>query len=612
LKYDYVMVDEFQDTNEVQLKIALLLSKGNIAAVGDWKQSIYSFQYAEVENIKNFEQRLKRYKKELNQDRERIDYTADSESIDLKQNYRSTQEILDFSEHSLTLEATDEESIDSQQVLDNITSLESNKDENSSIQAFQSEDEVRAILTKIQEAVGNPEYTSGGEELGYGDIAVLTRSKSFALDIEEEAREHNIPVVFEGGVELFTTRPSILLLAWLRVIHHEDSEKGWAVILDEAGYNIEQIKHILQEQEYPEDMLEFRDSLESNDYVSGISRQVFKRYGIEDGFSSRITEVLQSTFESSYMNTGELIRFIEKSIENDSTYKIDNSSSEEAVTVQTIHSAKGLEYPAVFIADMNQDRFPSTASDNSTITFDELTGIKQKKIYSSEDQFIFDNWKTYLAIKAQSKGYDEERRLLYVAMTRAQNHLFLSASKERPSKFFKNLNIPKDEINADIEPAEVEEKEYNEIRVERPERRSAIKKSPHDEMNLNKNTVGRGKEYGTKVHRFAEKYANGEDIEPSNADEENVKSFIDSLQGEVKAEVPIKIPKEQDDRKILYRGTIDLLHITKDKVEIIDWKTDLSRENHEQYEKQLDIYMEGIQRIFDGKDVEKKIVYTND
>ena len=611
LKYEYTMIDEFQDTNEIQLKIAMLLSQGNICTVGDWKQSIYSFQYAEVENIQNFEERLNKYKGELNQDKERIDFDVSNvEEINLKQNYRSTQEILDFSEISLTLPGKDGESIDEEEVLNQITSLKSNKDESSGIEAIQSDEEVEAVLHKIQKAVDNEEYTSDGEKLDYGDIAVLTRSRKFGLDLQEKAREYNIPVAFEGGVELFTTRPSILLLAWLRVLNYRKSKKGWAVILEDSGYKMEEIRYIVEEKDYPENMLEFRDELESEDYISGVSRKVFERYGIENGFSDKITEVLQDTFDSSYKNTGDLIRFIEESIEEGATHKVDNSSKQDAVTVQNIHSAKGLEYPAVFVADINQDRFPSTNSGNSRITYNELTGLRQKKIYNSERQYLFDNWEAHLVSKAHDKSHDEERRLFYVAMTRAENHLFLSATEERPSKFFENLDIEKQVIEPEPQKMDLQQTGLGELEIEMPEEKAAIKKSPHDEMEMKEDTVGKGKEFGIKVHDFAEKYAKGENVEPRNEDEENIKEFIDSLEGELKPEVPIKIPEEDKDRKTLYSGTIDLLHITDNKVEIIDWKTDRNRENHEEYEKQLEVYEKGVKRLFREKEVEKNIFYT--
>ena len=609
LKFKYTMIDEFQDTNEIQLKIAMLLSKGNITVVGDWKQSIYSFQYAEVENIQDFEGRLEKYKEELNSDQKRINYSLkEVNEINLKQNYRSTQKILDFSEKSLTLPGKDGETLD-EEILNQITSLESNKDEESTIKAFKSSEEVKTVLSKIQEVVDNEKFLSDGQKLGYNDIAVLTRNRKFGLELQKKAEKYGVPVAYEGGTELFTTKPSILLLAWLRILNYKDSRRGWAVILEEAGYNIEQIKHILNENDYPENMLVFRKELKSEKHVSGISKKVFQRYSIENSFSDKITEILQNTFDNSYKNTGDLIRFIEESIEDETTHKVDSSTNIDAVTVQTIHSAKGLEYPAVFIADINQDRFPSTTSGNSRITYNDLTGLRQKKQYNPDRKYLFDSWKYYITSKVQDKSYDEERRLMYVAMTRAENHLFLSAMEERPSKFFENLELEKQEIEPELERTEVEQEKLSKLEVEEPKRRAAVKKSPHDEMNLKEDTKGRGLEFGTQVHRFAEKYLKGENVEPSNPDEENVKDFIDSLEGELRPEVPIQVPVQEDGRKVIYNGVIDLLHITDDEVEIIDWKTDLTHVNEEEYEKQLEIYEKGISDVF-SRDVSKRAFYT--
>jgi len=100
VSFEYVMVDEFQDTSEIQFKLALLLAgTDNLCVVGDWKQSIYSFQYADVENIRSFEDRIDRFATELNDEQERVGFPVDDvETIELAENYRSTQSILDFSE----------------------------------------------------------------------------------------------------------------------------------------------------------------------------------------------------------------------------------------------------------------------------------------------------------------------------------------------------------------------------------------------------------------------------------------------------------------------------------------------------------------------------------
>jgi ATP-dependent exoDNAse (exonuclease V) beta subunit (contains helicase and exonuclease domains) len=615
LTYDYTMVDEFQDTNEVQLKMAMLLSDGNIAVVGDEKQSIYGFRHAEVENIRSFEQRLRTYRQELNSDKQRIDYGVDEvEEISLRQNYRSTQQILDFSEKALTLPATKEEYIDAERALERVTSLRSNTDTQSTVQMFQSDAEVEAVLHKIQEVVDSDEHAVDGETLDYGDIAVLSRTREFALDLRRKASEHGIPVAIEGGMELFVTRPGILLLAWLRIVESRKPDRGWAVVLEEAGYTKTEMEHILEEEDYPQNMLEFKDELEAAPDISTIAATVFRRHRVENALADRITHVLQDVFDSTYRNTRGLIRFIEDSIESGATYDVDTSTRQETVTAQTIHSAKGLEYPAVFVADINQDRFPSTNSSSSAIQFDEMTGIRNTKEYDPDHQFVFRNWKTFLASKVKGNERDEERRLLYVAMTRAENHLFLSASKERPSRFFRNLDAPVENVEPDLEDVELETVDHAELTVDEPETRSAVRKSPSSEADLDPEPVGRGVEFGRKVHAFAERYARGEDVEPSEeirGDAENVMELIDSLDGELRAEVPIKIPEDGDDRKTLYSGKIDLLHITNDKVEIIDWKTDRTRANHEQHQKQLDVYRKGIEKIYDGRDVGKRVFYTS-
>ena len=612
LEFDYVMIDEFQDTNEIQLKIAMLLSTGNICAVGDWKQSIYSFQYTDVDNIRFFEERLERYKEELNNDRKRISYPIEVDKINLKINYRSTQDVLDFSEQSLVLPATKKEEVDSQ-ILEDVTSLEADKDSNSKIEALVSDDEVAAVLTKMQEVVGNNDYElEDGEIPSYNDVAVLTRNRKFGLKLRKKAKENGVPVAYEGGVKLFSTKPAKILLAWLRVLDNENSYSGWSLILERAGYNFEEIRHITREEDYPREMIEFREELE-DEKVSTVAKKVFRKYGLNNGFTDKITEVLQNTFDSSYKNTGELIRFIEDCIEDDKTYEVDSGSG-EAFTIQTIHSAKGLEYPIVFISDINNRHFPSTTGDSSPIIYDDTIGIRNKKKYVENEKYVFDNWKGNLTSKVLSGEYDEERRLMYVAMTRAEDHLFFTAEKENESPFFETLSLEPNEIEPEIQETNIETENKEELQVEKPMQKAPVKRSVHATMDLDETAKGRGPEYGTKVHEFAEKYAKNPQIEPSDEikeDAEKVMKVIDNLDGELRTEVPIKVPVQEDGRKKVYHGKIDLLHTTDDKVQIIDWKTDLTKENHEEYQKQLKIYEKGIKEIFEDKEAEKMIFYTS-
>ena len=603
--FEYMMIDEFQDTNPLQFKLALLLAeRPNIAVVGDWKQSIYSFQYASVENIQDFRERLKEFKQELNKDRERVSFSVeDVDEIQLKKNYRSTQDILDYADQSLSLPANQYENVDEKEV----TGLESGiENQDSRIEKFVAEEEVEAVLTKILEVVDNDDYRYGEEDrkLDYRDIAVLTRTRGFGLELQEKAREHGIPVAYEGGVELFKTNPAILLLAWLRILNNEGSRKGWAVVLEEAGYRLDEADKILDpdEEEYvfPEDMQEFRERLVGLDSVSAVARTVFHRYGYSNAFTDKIIEVLSNVFTSSYMNLGELIQFIEENIEENEIYEVDSSRNRNTVKIQTIHAAKGLEYPAVFISDVNQGKFPSKNSDSKAVMYQDPVGLRQRKVYRNGGlAFEYDNWRTEILMKCLSGDYDEERRLMYVAMTRAEQHLFITAQEGRESTFFEGLSGEPEMLEADVEDVEVDREDLELFEIEAPDRETVELRSVHSEMEV----VEGDREKGEKLHEFAEAYVNGEDVEASNTREQEVKEFIDSLDGELEAEKAVKIPL---DGKV-YEGVIDLIHKTDEKVEVIDYKTDSNPENMDEYTEQVECYRKGLEELFD-RPVEKRIV----
>ncbi len=99
-----------------------------------------------------------------------------------------------------------------------------------------------------------------------------------------------------------------------------------------------------------------------------------------------------------------------------------------------------------------------------------------------------------------------------------------------------------------------------------------------------------GKDYGNKVHNFAERYVKYGDVEPENVDEENIKNFIDGLEGKLLAEEMCLLPIERGGRKILFQGVIDLLDMLDNKINIVDYKTDRSKDALQEYFKQLSIY----------------------
>jgi len=613
--FQYIMIDEFQDTNEIQLKLSLLLSRnGNICVVGDWKQSIYSFQYADVQNILNYKKRLKKHRKTLNKDHNRIKYPVSQiNEVNLKQNYRSGQEIIDFSETALTLKATQNEQLKKTNIKEKITHLNSNTDFKGHVNAIHSPNEKQTILTKIQEITSNPNYTTKENgrqrQLKYKDIAVLTRNRRFGIELQEQARKHGLPAAFEGGVNLFTTNPAIILLAWLRILNHQDSKKGWAVILENAGYNLDEAKHILKTKQYPEYIQKYRQKLLQTDSLTGIAKQVFNKYGIDNAFSSKITEVLDSVYKNSLLNLGEIIKFFEENIETQETYEVDTSYRENIVTIQTIHGAKGLEYPVVFISNVNQKNFPSPPRNKGNLQYNDLTGIRQKKKYKNQETpFLHDNWKTYIVNRCIDPGYSEERRLMYVAMTRAEKYLYITAETQKQSQFYRDLNIKKQETKPKTKKQPETKPKTNKFKIKNTRQKTPAK-IPMNSLIEKTTSTGRGTEFGIKTHKFAEKYAKNKQIKPTNQDERNIKKLIDNLQGKLITEKKCTLPIKKQ-RKIILTGKIDLIHKTKNKIEIIDYKTEKSIQTKKPYQKQLSLYYHTLKKIYKNHEIHPYIYYT--
>lgn len=576
LSFEYLMIDEFQDTNEIQFKLSLLLAeKPNICAVGDWKQSIYSFQYANVENIQRFRNRLERYREELNQGRNRVNFEiSDIEEIRLKKNYRSTQKILDLSEEALCLPATEYENLPADDIKSRITSLESQKDSEGETEKLLMEEEVENVLARIQELVKEQEDTE------YGDIAVLTRTRNFGLELQKKAQEKEVPVAYEGGVELFKTNPAIILLAWMRILN-SNSERGWAVVLENAGYTLDEAERILEKQQYPEEMTEFREELEETSDIAQLSEEVFQKYGVKNGFTEKITEVLSNTFENSYMNLGQLIQFVEDNIEDGEIYEVDNSMQENVVKIQTIHAAKGLEYPIVFVSDINQSRFPSTNGDYMPIEYRDTAGIRTRKKYRKEQGFAFDNWRTEILFQALSKGYDEERRLMYVAMTRAEEQLYLTAEKGKASTFFEELPLERKQYSKAPSTEQISNESENFFEPDIKQYILPKSRTVTETVELDKK--GEGREKGLEIHRFARKYVESE-IQPETEYQERLKKFIDSLEGDLTVEIDLKLPLDD----VVLQGRADLLVEKEDLAEFYDFK--IGDKEPEKYRKQLSIY----------------------
>lgn len=635
--HQYVMIDEFQDTNEIQFKIALLLARtNNICVVGDWKQSIYGFQYTSVENIRNFDERIQRFKRELNTDETRIDYDVDEiERIPLRKNYRSTESILSHAEATLSIPASSSETITEP----DIDSLEAtNFVDNSRVEAYTADDEHELILDRIQHVVGNDQYaveTSDEPRPGpdasheervaaewarleppsLNDIAVLTRNRDFARELLRRAEEYDVPIAYQGGIELFDTPETKLVLAWLRICESSDP-RGWAVALERAGYSLGEAKRIIAEDEYPDAMVEFRRLLSTTNGIGGFAQTVLQRYGRDTAIGDALVDHLAGMYEGSLAPRGEVIEDILAKMKSDATVEIDTNPGTEAVTLQTIHSVKGLEYPIVFLSNLNYRAFPHYGrGPSSRIVYDETYGLRQHKRYSEIQgrPHVYDHWQYSLLSSVLPNTYDEERRLFYVATTRAERHLVLTAG-ERPSRFFEGF--PADSVSLDPEPSvgDFDEESSDQFSVTVSPQSRTLRTGVHDIMDdsvYSDVTDGRGAEFGQGVHDFAEAYAEGEPVSPDGPDQSNAAGFIDDLAGELRAEETVLYPVDTDPRVTL-TGIVDLLHVAPNEVDIVDWKTDLSRRVHREYRLQLSVYYHVLTSVYPDREIRPTVFYTAD
>jgi len=623
--FDYVMVDEFQDTNEIQFMMVLMLMKtSNLCAVGDWKQGIYAFRNATIDNIINFDEKLITYKQMLNNDYERITYDIKAIHREFDINYRSSQKILDFSEKSLTIPATKDDYID-ENISEKITHLKSafDLDDRTNIEFLlgkDRDDEQRIVLAKIQEIVNNDDYLikeikDDVYELRkpkYKDIAVLCRDRAFGLELQDQAIRLGIPANYDGGIELFKTEPALLVLAWLRLIVNSNNRRGWITILEKEGYNYPQINQIVNEGQYPDYLVNFIEELrkEEKDIVSLVGK-IMKFHNLTGSYANAVVVNIQSLFDNMLISIPELINFIEENISAEETYEVDINLSDNAVTIQTIHGAKGLEYPIVIIANVNDRYFPSSQKERNNIIYHDLIGLRIKDEFGEKNgfKFKFDKWQTDLLTANLFSDYDEERRLLYVAITRAKQYLIFTAN-QKGSIFFQKMADGYD-IVSDYDnqiSVEIPEKQdiHDDLFIENYEKRGNVF-AVHDLIKYRYFDDGKGREFGNDLHSFAYKIALGIDEKWDQPEAERIRQFIKSLNAnELIPEIECSLPIGNN----LIRGKIDLLAICDDRIEIIDYKSDMNDLNENEYIKQLSVYYHVIRGIYSEKPAICKIYYV--
>ena len=402
-KFKYVLVDEYQDTNKAQFTLVTLLASknGNITVVGDNDQGIYSFRGADISNILNFER----------------DFPG-TKIIKLEQNYRCTGNILKAANNVIkNNEVKYKKELWTQNEEGNLPKV---------YQADNEYDEATYIVTQI-------EHLKREEYYKYSDFAVLYRMNTQSRAIEDILRRENIPYKIVGGLKFYERKEIKDIIAYLRLIQNSADNLSLKRIINEPKRGIgktslekvellaeqnatsmyEIIKHAdqyglnrvyLNSREFINTIEELKDKKDKL-VISELIKTTLKKTGYTKALEDENTIEAENRIENLEEFLTVAIEFEEEYAENSLSQflegitlssDIDNvEEAEDSVTLMTLHSAKGLEFPVVFLVGMEEGIFPG-----------------------------------YKSI-SEPKELEEERRLCYVGITRAKEYLYLTCSKQR-------------------------------------------------------------------------------------------------------------------------------------------------------------------------------------
>lgn len=352
-RFKYIMVDEYQDTNHAQYYLTKLLAKkwGNICVVGDFSQSIYSWRGADFQNLTKFKDDFKNTK-----------------TFSLSQNYRSTQKILDAAYSVISKNTT-------HPVL-NLWTKNEQGDDITIYEAKNEHDESNYIINQLN-------------ELTYSDVAILYRTNAQSRVIEEVLLHYGIPYILIGGMRFYERREIKDVLSYLRVLANSK---------DTVSLNrIEKLGKTRFQK-----FLQFQGSykIESHETIE-ILDTVLRETGYLTLYDKNDDEDLQrleniKELRSVAIEYPSISEFLENVVLVEQEYHPKDSISEKnAVTLMTLHAAKGLEFPTVFMIGMEEGLFPHSRS-------------------------LMDKHEL-----------EEERRLCYVGMTRAKEKLYLTYARRR-------------------------------------------------------------------------------------------------------------------------------------------------------------------------------------
>ena len=402
-KFKYVLVDEYQDTNKAQFTLVTLLASkyGNITVVGDNDQGIYSFRGADISNILNFEK----------------DFPG-TKIIKLEQNYRCTQNILNAANAVIKNNETKYEK-----------KLWTKNEEGNLPKVYRGDDE----YDEANYIVNQITHLKLTEHYNYSDFAVLYRMNSQSRSIEDILRREDIPYKIVGGLKFYERKEIKDIIAYLRLIQNTSDNLSLTRIINEpkrgigkasldnieaiaTTSNISMYEVIKKADEYGltrvfsntrefinaiEELRQEKDNIKISELIkktlqiTGYTAALELEYTVEaenrlENLVEFLTVAIEFEEETAENSLSEFLEGITLSSDLDGMEDTDNS-----VTLMTLHSAKGLEFPVVFLVGMEEGIFPG-----------------------------------YKSI-GEPKELEEERRLCYVGITRAKEMLYLTCAKQR-------------------------------------------------------------------------------------------------------------------------------------------------------------------------------------
>ena len=431
-KFHYVLVDEYQDTNYAQQAIVYQLTKERqkVCVVGDDAQSIYSFRGANIDNILNFQNQ----------------YT-NARLFKLEQNYRSTQLIVQAANSLIRR--------NERQIPKNVFS-KNEHGERLQLKPAYSDKEEAMIVTQDIKRLRKQDHCN------WSDFAILYRTNSQSRSFEEQMRRDNIPYRIYGGLSFYQRKEIKDVIAYFRLIANPNDEEAfkriinypargigdttvgkiiqtaqtygvslWQVIKEPVLFHMEVSKGTMTKIQAFRELIEgWMGRINTEDaytlghdiiMTSGISKDIYSGRNPEDisrqenleEFLSGMQDFVESRKEEDLGDEIYLPDFLQE-VALLTDLDSDEGDSNDKVTLMTIHSAKGLEFPTVFVVGLEENIFPSPMCTNSM------------------------------------RELEEERRLLYVAITRAEKHCILTCAQNRfrygrmeydtPSRFIRDID----------------------------------------------------------------------------------------------------------------------------------------------------------------------------